>query len=219
MQQVTEDVNRVEEALLFSRSQVCCLRVVAALSLLLVSCGLLAPLRPTPSPRPEPIALLDLLIDRSVFPAGWRSDAKPESLSRSFPRSEESLGIWLRIRSINSVASHYIVRYRDAFDAAYEYEEEHGREFGLALILTPWAAPAGLSYESTIADQFRFACATSEGFSRSYPPFYECVAVGRYEEFVSVFSTVVDPDHMTYTDLRRILTIIDKRMARYVKGE
>lgn len=187
--------------------------------LLLVSCLPLINKRPTPTPRPEPIDLRDLLINTSVFPPGWRVEQPPSSLREVFPRAQESLGVTFRRRGYEAIANHAVGRYSDADDAAFEYGWEHSREFGQALLVTPWATPEALPYQSTIADQYRFACAIVDKGDGSGEQLHECVAVGRYEEFVSIFTTWVAPEYMTYTDLERILKAIDERMARYVEGK
>jgi hypothetical protein len=185
--------------------------------LLLVSCLPLINKRPTPTPRPEPIDLRDLLVTSSVFPPGWRAEQPSSSLREVFPRAQESLGVTFRREGYEAIANHAVGRYSDADDAAFEYEWEHSREFGQALLVTPWATPEALPYQSTIADQYCFACAVRG--DRSGDRFRVCVAVGRYGEFVSIFTTWVAPEYMTYANLERILKAIDERMARYLRGD
>jgi len=42
--------------------------------------------------------------------------------------------------------------------------------------------------------------------------------MARYDEYISVFDTIMSPEYMTLNDLEKVLRAIDERMARYLKG-
>jgi hypothetical protein len=193
------------------------------LMLVTMSCSLTLPsLKFTPTstvtPKVRDFALKDLLISESTPPLGWSVSRLPHPVQVE-EGQEDSRGIEFRLASGYRMG-HEVYQYQDEQTAAKRYRGSLN-VFGSAERLTPWEVPEGLTYRSNVADQFRFACADF----RDYPDirFRHCAAMGQYEEFVSIFYVSVlqgeMDDYMTLSDLERILTAIDERMAHYLKSE
>jgi hypothetical protein len=166
-----------------------------------------------PAPRATPerqIPLEELLMDETVFPAGWRGGEPGiaplrigERLVATFhPPTNVGLALHdvYRCRSAEAAAT----AYEDNIDS-YFFSPREGR--------TSWSMPPELSYESTVADQFRLGCRThiEHGSER-------CQAVGQYDEYVVHFAADMS-SVMTYDDLEHILQAIDERMAHYLGKE
>ena len=110
-------------------------------------------------------------------------------------------------------AYHDVFRYRNEVDAAIVFHGDFaGREFPEWDMITPWAEPEEWSYESPVADRFKFGCGEMDILGR----FWRCKAVAQYDEYISVFGTDLSLDYMTLADLQRILVALDERMALYL---
>jgi hypothetical protein len=181
--------------------------------LIMTSCRSQSPLTPA-TLDPE---LERLLADISLFPSEWKVDIPP------FPyywlkRAEASAMVQFRLHDSYALAQHTLFRYPDATKAGAEYQNQIPGEFFSSDRLTPWELPAALPYQSSIANQFRFACAEIKGF-REIPRqrITLCLAMGQYGKYVSIFSTWISPEGMELGELEHILKAIDERMAQQVK--
>ena len=165
-------------------------------------------------PYPTPaFPIQDLLLDESVFPEGFRAvrpfdpeDRIPaEQLARNF--------LTEKCHPLVVGAGQQVYRfYGGASSAADAYPQQ------IAIWFSPswgdWSIRPELSYESAVADQYRFGCYTDEDFHCRH-----CVAVGQYAQYMVVFDAKLDPDHpecLTFTDLEEILIAIDDKMALYL---
>jgi hypothetical protein len=68
------------------------------------------------------------------------------------------------------------------------------------------------NYQSTIAEQTTFGCDHKALADVTY-----CEWVGKYEEFIIVFSTKMITSEMSLTDMERIVKAIDGKMSFYLK--
>ena len=158
-----------------------------------------------------------LLIDESAFPGG-REATKPnwehpprapwsgrtkmiEYIDRRFyTRSGNGATALIRLRQFDGLRS-----------AAGEYERRVDTTFRDTEGYTPWDPPAGLSFQSALADQYRYACST-EGVGELARPV--CAYVAQYEVYVVDFRVDIgDSTVITYTDLLPIFQAIDERIA------
>lgn len=178
---------------------------------------------PTPTPRVRDFSIEELLIDVSVFPPGWRVVRGPGQLPYEIrPRGvEDHLYIQFSPERLAASATHQVYQFRSEGTAAEEYRRVPPMSFYNADRITRWKAPKELQYQSPVADQFRFECADFHG---GYPRVRskDCIAMGRYDEYISIFSLSVSPpedmtEHMAL--LERILKVIDERMAHYLGKE
>jgi len=165
-----------------------------------------------PNPRTKRIDLGDLIVTRADFPQGWVVSGGGPIPGRENQRgSEETLAIHLRPEGLGEWgASQRIYRYRNAFQAIDAYFIENADFFGVRGV-SSWQVPADWSYRSPVANRYQFACAQVSDILGSTTV---CVARAQYDEFISVFSTSIDPSYLTYADLERVLRAIDDRMAR-----
>ena len=194
-----------------------------AFGLLLCSCCGLATaftvLRAWPVTRPETVDTERLLIDASAFPLGWYRAFDAEPIPKREYRERQSLSVGFAHEGLQPYtlgASHTVYRYRNELDSAILYTLEFsGKGFPDHIMIAGWVIPEEWSYQSAVADRFRFAC----GEVDSVPAKWTCKAVAQYDEYISVFRTELSPDYMTHEDLERILVAIDERMALYLGKE
>ena len=191
------------------------LGLLVVLTALCVCVGIPDSMRPIPYPTPA-FPIENLLLDKSVFPEGWRPHhpfdpevrLPAEQIVLYFHRSR-CPSYWL-------VAGHEVYRfYAGATSAAEAYPEE------IAVWFSPtygtWSVPAELPYHSVVADQFQFACYTEERTGNM-----TCQEVAQYEEYIVVFDVEMNPEYqdcLSFSDLERILVAIDDRMAFYLGKE
>lgn len=170
-----------------------------------------------PTPRPQPVKPSDLLLGTQDLPEGWFSRTGVLDNSHHYPLAEAALATTFDSVGQPGVANHLIMQYRDGLLAAKEFARERAAFFSLTYGETaPWEKPGALQYKSTIADQYDCACQTEIRGDGSGELATICVAISRYDEFISVFSTWILDDNMTYSDFQQVLETIDARMARHL---
>lgn len=162
--------------------------------------------------------MTDLLVDISDFPEGWYLYIPPTYI----PDREYELGspdvvyVQMSREGLELGAGQEIVLEQNVQQAIYWFY--FGNHFPNAeWVLTSWETPSELPYQSAVADRFRLACAQLRNYVLG--PFQSCIAVGQYDEFISVLQipmTQSDVTMMTYEELERILQAIDERMAQYL---
>jgi len=108
-------------------------------------------------------------------------------------------------------AYHYVFKFRNAASAMYGHFwiQRQGHLFPSGQ--ESRQIPAEWTYRSPIANDWQFACI-------NYGKTTWCTAMARYDEYISVFDTIMSPEYMTLNDLEKVLRAIDERMARYLKG-
>jgi hypothetical protein len=80
---------------------------------------------------------------------------------------------------------------------------------------TPWEVPDDLLFESSSADQYRYACATV-----GYYPQLNCAYIAQYSVYILDFETsLYDTNVITYTDLLLVFQAIDERMTVALDSE
>jgi hypothetical protein len=206
--------------------------VAAGLVAVLVPCGMLLfvcaalmalyGLRVWPATRTPPVDMHDLMSDVSAFPQNWRLCLGPVHLpKRVHAEHGEREMLMVDFDADGMGGRHYgayhrVFRYRNGLDATMVFYLDFYRgEFLPWHMVTGWAVPQEWSYESLVADRFRFACGEVE-MSPLGPPTWECTAVAQYDEYVSVFHTDLAAEYMTLEDIERILAAIDDRMALHL---
>lgn len=161
--------------------------------------------------RAQPVDMYDLMVDVSTFPQGWYIGSGPSHPPQGKHLRGETESLFLQFIGLCGRAMHVVCRYHNDLQATVSFHVEN--EFPKReAVLTPWAIPHGWSYESQVADRFKFACTELAILSR----FEDCTAVAQYDEYISVFSAHMSPEYMTLEDLESILQAIDQRMALYL---
>jgi len=161
--------------------------------------------------RAQPVDMYDLMVDVSTFPQGWYIESGPSHPPQGKYLRGETESLFLQFIGLEGGATHVVCRYNNDLQATVSFYVDN--EFlKREAVVTPWSIPHGWSYESQVADRFKFACAELVILSR----FRNCTAVAQYDEYVSVFSTRMSPEYMTLEDLESILDAIDERMALYL---
>jgi hypothetical protein len=168
-------------------------------------CGMRTGLNSRPFVRVE-----DLVLDESAFPLGWQATSDepwyPEG-SMWGPTPYNAIAA-LGYRGDAGSASYKVMRYVTTAKAAGEYERLEG-VFCADEWTTLWIVPGGVTYQSPVADQFRFGCARKG----SVPM---CRALGQYSEYIVELYMSGERgaiEVMPAQDMERILRAIDERMT------
>jgi len=159
------------------------------------------------STRREPELSVQQLLHKQleVFPPGWTLDGAEIWTDTDFT--------WARW----AVAAHF------GYEGDFVSEEVHiFRNPLVARIITRPSPPSlaarkgyipeGWTYRPPHADRFEFGCSGGEGVSQ--PKW--CSLILRYEEYIIVLGAPIG-DHLTLSDLQRILEVIDKEMNDYLQ--
>jgi hypothetical protein len=158
----------------------------------------------------------DMLLDESAFPVGWSvstdgADPIPRAPWTGSTNVVENVELYFY--AYGGGALERIWRFMSSEDASQAFEHQMRYVFRNGEFNTPWAVPAELSYHSSVASQFHYACATFDG-----QPSPGCAYVAQYGVHVVHFQTSMLPGLMTYSDLENVLQAIDERMAQYTDG-
>lgn len=196
----------------------CALAGCGGLLLACVAVATLCAVSLWPKTRTPPVDMGDLLIDVSVFPRGWHVSFGPRSTPERERGERESLYTEFSYEGLEPGvvgACHKVFRYRNELNVAAVYSPFLQDEFSNSYMVTPWAVPEQWEYESPIADRFEFACGEVDILGS----IWRCEAVAQYDEYISVFYTLVPPEYMTLQDLERILVAIDELMANHLEKD
>lgn len=192
-----------------------------------IGCGLLLYVFQERPPE-RSFAIEVLLIDASVFPAGWEADPEgPQPVytraaplgSGAVPAIESRVLLFARsVRGGSGSAGHSVYRLSSRQRAAEEFQVRRERWFPVGPYDTPWETPPELSDLDLAADQFYVACSRQGSIPM-------CGLLAQYEEYLVSFDTHMEAYDsrlqlvpiMTYTEFRRIVKAIDQRMAYYLK--
>jgi hypothetical protein len=171
---------------------------VIILTTLLSACGLYA--RATPLPDCDP-PLGQLLLEEDNFPPNWKK-------GRSEQYAQLSGG------AMDSCIVSYYVLNGGANQEIYKYEDEERASKGYLSYLDAYAWKAAdivpaPSFESSKADNYYLACAIPRDHQF-------CMFVGRYKNFVVVFTSYIGPSFMTQDDFVNIIRVIDAKMPLLV---
>jgi hypothetical protein len=173
--------------------------------------------------RTERIDMIDLMLDVSPFPEEWDRCIGPTQQPEHLRPERGARELWFvgfcptrseRFEQGIDGAEHDVFRYGDTLGATTIFYVTFSRDdFSNRYTISPWSVPESWAYESDTADQFRFACAEMEPFEVGRVV-TKCRAVARYAEFISSFTTTLEPEYMTLQELERVLAAIDERMAQ-----
>jgi hypothetical protein len=175
-------------------------------------------LRVCPVRRAAPVEMYDLMLDLSVLPDGWKVCAGPGPIPKRERGETEALLVGFCPPDFEGIGGTHqeIYRYGNELVAASVYNREfQAREFPKHNMIVPWAVPEEWSYQSPVADHFKFAC----GETGSPHQVTVCAAVARYDEYVSVLVTHPIPDNITLEQVEGLLIAIDERMEFYLRKD
>ena len=156
-------------------------------------------------------SISDLLIELSVFPAGWQVSQDGPGKIPSAPLggndSVESIELEFRVYGGGAIES--IRRFKNVEDAEAEFIHQKAHIFRKTDFTTPWEVPSEVVIDKINADQYYFACSQSVG---SYWP--GCEFIAQYGVYFVDFSTGMYTDYMSYKDLSKIIQAIDDLMQK-----
>jgi hypothetical protein len=154
------------------------------------------------SPPQRNFSPVDLLIDVSVLPSGWKVNIPPQATRVFLRKNHGGANVQFGYPYAGHIL-HEVSRFNDREDAAEAYRDQDYYSGAINV----WVTPKEFSYRSPVADQFRLACVER-------PRITECVAMAQYQEFVSALLVNVDSYAITLTDIERVIRVIDEQMAR-----
>lgn len=155
-------------------------------------------------PAPDrPLKTIDLLIDTSVMPAEWKAIDKHEMTTESHHLSVgDSATIAFELEDIAfRRLRQEIHRYRNSAAAQGVY-----REF----IRPIGDVPSEWTYQSAVADESAFACYDYEGRT----PYPICEWSARCEEYIVIASAWLVTDHMSLSDLEKVIRAVEEQMGQ-----
>jgi hypothetical protein len=200
-------------------------KVLLACLVLLLACAALTAVRQATA-RTEKIDMRSLMLDISPFPEEWERCIGPTQQPAHVHPERSASEFWFvgfcptdseRFEQGIDGATHAVFRYGDGLEATFVFYATFLRQdFSERYTISPWSVPAGWSYTSQVADRFRFACAEMEPFELGRVV-TKCRMATQYGEYVSSFSTTLEPDYMTLEELERVLVAIDERMALHLR--
>lgn len=172
--------------------------LAAALMLTCPSCQPLAPERP--------FRTVELLVDLSVMPPGWKLDARRELGKGTHHLSVGDSAVVVFTaegESPHKPTQQYVHRYRNSSAAKGVYEQ---------FVHPAGTTPSDWTYQSPVADQTIFACYDYEGRE----PYPICEWSGRYEEYVVTVYSWLITGRMSLQDLEQMIRAVDARIARHL---
>jgi len=171
--------------------------------------------------RTRPVDMNDLMVGVSIFPDDWYrcvGPAHPPERARGEHGEAEMLYVGYCPEGFEQGvggAEHDVFRYRNEIEAASAFNSDFCKsEFSNHHMVTSWAVPDVWSYDSPVADRFKFGCGQIDWVYAEGHTLWSCSAVGQYDEVISVFGAHMS--HMTLEDMERILIAIDDRMALHL---
>lgn len=179
------------------------------LILILVGCYYKPP-RPAP-PRNFPVS--DLVIGLEQMPAGWYvfehvrpSDEKYAQLDSAY------IELDARVK-YGGIAFHKIYRFPNDLQASLRFDSRvEDTYLPPPHTINGWDVPEELAAKSLVADAFKVACADSAVAIPSGRQRY-CIAIARYEEYLSILKSDIIDGYMSYADFARLIKFMDDRMA------
>lgn len=169
-------------------------------------------------PTAEYPPIEQLLIDESPFPQGWEASEPDTDFPPLAPwtTGRKEIEYIDRLYYSPDAAGRAFIRIQrlgNSRVAAIEYAHKVGVAFRETEWGTPWIAPAGLAFESTVADQYRYACSIEFGQPK-------CAYIAQYGVYVLEFYVdLYDTSVITYTDLLPIFQAIDERIMLAIGNE
>jgi len=194
--------------------------LILAFTTLTVSCGVIWPLKPTPTPLPgwrSPVS--DLLVDESAFPEGW-SILHPEDTSTD-PTVNHVGRRWGRVGVSGTIAQGIWRAYTTA-DAEEKYDELRASQFQPGRpspynVFVPFALPPEIGFQSQVADEFYLACGW---WGEAY-----CGVVARYRNYVVYMRLEREAEceghvthGLTYAEIESVVRAMDAKFVEVMEA-
>lgn len=169
--------------------------------------------------RNPPVDIKALAAEVKDFPDNWvisiqstpMSPGNPENMGEESNYEALEIPGWSKYYPDGS-AEHWLLRVRNPYLARMVFFQVPV-EFYLTKDLGKNEIE-GYSYQSSVADSWQFACKNN---SKRDEDRIICTALGRYDEFISIFSISAKRDQVTPEILSKILRSIDDRIAKALK--
>jgi hypothetical protein len=164
----------------------------------------------------------DLLLTQEMVPENWmRTDVVPVSIAE-FGFGNEELDRHVGFVRQNDMqdrvfANHFVFVFRNENRAENWYKDKirsHFNDNSIA-INGAWSDHPDLTYEPPSPEQYRIACAINN-IAREQ---LVCKFMAQYEEFVVIFSTVIDSDTTSVAGFNELVEQIDGIMTDYLQED
>lgn len=162
----------------------------------------------------------DLLLTQEMVPQNWiRTEVVPVSIARFGFGNEESDRRVAFVRQNDPqdrvFANHFVLVFRNENRAENWYKDKirsHFNDNSIA-ITGAWSTHSDLTYEPIFPRQYRVACAINNVAGEQLV----CKFMAQYEEFVVIFSSVIDSDTTTVSGFNELVEQIDKIMLDHLR--
>jgi hypothetical protein len=165
----------------------------------------------------------DLLINQSAMPANWTLVETDNSVENEGQKSGAFIAFQFEGTSYWDRGGEKIYRHSDSLTAAFRYKQFENDYFNDKSVYrtTPWQVPDGFEFSSSLAKQWRLACAGSNfGIPDSQIPDKLCIYLAQYDEFLVFFSITKEVNGestITIEQVASIVKAIDEKMEIYLK--
>ncbi|MDA0242263.1 MAG: hypothetical protein OT477_02510 [Chloroflexi bacterium] len=172
------------------------------LTIIIISGGCLPALTPNPPTQ-------QLVLPINIFPETWEMSGAPTAMGPSIGFGDEDDAVArfkLKDEKYN-VAMHYIFFYPSENSAIKAYPEGFFNDNSIA-VNHPWQIPEELSYESSVADQFRIGCTINNIAGENLV----CQIAARYGNYTTIFHSSIREDTITLDQFNGIVKYLDEMM-------
>ena len=149
----------------------------------------------------------DLLLDESVFPEDF-FQTLPSKDGAPIRFGIDKIGVGFGSTTQPGGVGQDVYLGRSTKEAQREFIDWAKWEFSPREGWTEWYTPESFNYQSSTADQYRFAC-----YKHIASGVETCQAIGQYGPYLIRFHTNLSTI-LTYQDLERMLQAIDEKAAR-----
>lgn len=171
---------------------------------------------------PRNFSAEDLLLSQDVVPSGWeRTQVEPVSIAR-FGFGNEDLDRWVGFVDPNDpqnqvFANHFVFVFQDSNRATSWYEDKLPIWFNdnSVGVNKPWGSYPDLTYEPSAATQYKIACTEGNVAGQRLV----CLFAARYEEFVILFSSVIDVHTTSIAGFNELVEHIDGIMTEHLQPD
>lgn len=158
----------------------------------------------------------DLLLTQELVPTTWeRTQVSPLSIAR-FGFGNEEYDRWVGFMRPNDpeervFSNHFVLGFRDQAEAGEWYERYYRREFNSESIAIDggWQSHPDLTYLPTTPVQYRVACSINNIAGRLV-----CKYMAQYDEFIVIFTSVIDDDTTSVVGFNELVEQIDRIMTK-----
>ncbi len=156
---------------------------------------------------------VNLILPIDAFSDNWEMVHAPKPMGDSigFGDEDDSYVSYKLLDDKYNLAKHLVMHFSSEREASKEYERLLRTRFNDNSIATdkPWTKPSEFTFNSSTASQFHVACTINNVAGQKQV----CQMMGQYEEFVTIFHSIIRLDTMSLLEFNEIVHKIDDIMV------